>query len=295
MQTRRVIAVLFHEKDRDQQSNGYVVHQLADYWREWGYSVRFIYGVQEFEPADLLFVHVDLSVVPTEYLEFASRYPVTVNGRVSDIRKSRISSNIVTADDEWKGPVIVKSDLNFGGAPESVRNRSYIETRWPLVRKLRSRFDRLRGTEVPFKSTKDYEIYDDLSSVPASRVSDQRLVIEKFLPECIDGVYYTRICQFLGDRLICIRMGSLDPIVKAHNSVSVENIEPHESIGTWRKELNIDYGKFDYVEVNGNTVLLDANKTIGASRSGMNQQIGSKQVAANRQTLAEGIYFYLKV
>ena len=292
MQTRRSIAVLFHEKDRDQQSHGYVLHQLADYWREWGHSVRFIYGVQQFEPADLLFVHVDLSVVPSDYLEFASRYPITVNAGASDIRKSHISANIVSADDGWQGPVIVKSDLNFGGAPELVRSRSNIEARWPIVRKLRSRFDRLRGAAIPFRTAKDYEIYDNFSLVPALRLADQRLVIEKFLPEYEDSLYYTRICQFLGDRLICIRMGSREPIVKAQNSVSVEEIEPDESISKWRKKLHMDYGKFDYVVVDGKSVLLDANKTTGASRSGLNQELGSAQLAENRRRLAEGIYFY---
>jgi hypothetical protein len=118
-------------------------------------------------------------------------------------------------------------------------------------------------------------------------------VIERFLPELEDGLYYTRVYQFLGNRSICLRMGSRSPIVKAHNSVSVERVEPHPQVAEWRKRLNIDYGKLDYVVTNGQPVLLDANKTIGASPSGMNQLISSDQVQANRRTLAEGIHAYL--
>jgi hypothetical protein len=283
------IAVLFHEKDRSQPPQGYIVHRLADYWREWGHAVFFIYGVRHFEPVDLLFVHVDLSVVPSKYLEFASRYPATVNARISDIRKSRISTNIVSAIDEWRGPVIVKSDLNCGGMPEQARSRS----RWPLVRELRAAVERLGGKGRPFQGADDYEIYEELSLVPSSRASDRRLVIERFLPEFESGVYYTRVYQFLGNSWICLRIGSRCPIVKAKNSVSVERVEPHPIVDEWRKKLDMDYGKFDYVMVDGQPVLFDANKTIGASSSGMNELISSEQVESNRRTLAEGIYAYL--
>jgi hypothetical protein len=293
MTTRRHIAILFHEKDRDRPPGGYIVHDLAEYWRQWGHRVHFVYGVRRAEPADVLFVHVDLSVVPDAYLELARRYPVTVNARVSDIRKCRISANLVTADDGWSGPVIVKSDLNYGGMPELIRRRSSLEARWPLVRRLRSRIERWMGTAYPLASAEAYEIYEGRSSVPLARLRDRRLVIERFLPELEDGVYHTRMYQFLGDRWLCLRIGSRSPIVKGHNSVSVEQIEPDPGVAEWRKALNMDYGKLDYVVADGRPVLLDANKTIGASRAGMNQLVSPERVTANRRTLAEGIRVYL--
>jgi hypothetical protein len=297
MTPRRHIAILFHEADRSQPAHGYIVHRLAEYWREWGHGVRFIYGVRRVEAADLLFVHVDLSVVPVEYLEFASKYAVRVNGGVADIRKSRISANIVAADDGWRGPVIVKSDLNCGGMPELMRGRSRLGARWPVVgrlqRKVRARVDAWRGVTKGFEGAEDYEIYEDRSLVPPSHVRDKRLVIERFVPECEDGLYHTRVYQFLGNRWICLRMGSRSPIVKAQNSVRVEQVEPHACVAEWRERLDMDYGKFDYVVVNGEAVLLDANKTIGASPSGMNQLISREEVETNRRLLAEGIYAYL--
>lgn len=92
--------------------------------------------------------------------------------------------------------------------------------------------------------------------------------------------------QFLGDRWLCLRIGSRSPIVKGHNSVSAESIEPHPCVVESRKALNT-------VVADARPVLLDANKTIGASRSGMNQVVSRERVAANRRTLAEGIRVYL--
>ena len=298
MRPKRCIAILFHENYRFRSTRNYILHYLADYWREWGFSVHHIYGVQHFSPADLLFVHVDLSVVPDEYLEFASKYRATVNLGVSDIRKSIISTNIVTQDDGWQGPVIVKSDLNYGGAQEltrrrsKVRSKSIFEAWWPIIRKLRSRINWLRGTANPIGSVSDYKIYDGLSLVPPSRVADQRLVIEKFLPEFENGLYFLRVYEFLGDRWICLRMASRSPIVKAGNCVSIEQIEPHQKIIEWRKSLNMDYGKLDYVMSDGQPVLLDANKTIGASISRVVKLLSSEKVEANWYELAEGIHYF---
>lgn len=297
MTAQRRIAILFHETDRHRPAQGYIVHLLSEYWREWGHDVRFIYGVRQFEAADLLFVHVDLSVVPEEYLEFASRYAVTINGGVDDICKSRISANIVAANDGWRGPVIVKSDLNYAGVPERIRVRSRLEQRWPLIarlqRKVPSRIKAWWEATNVLTSSEDYKIYADLSSVPPARVKDTRMVIERFLPELEDGLYHTRVYQFLGNRWICVRMGSRSPIVKAYNSVRVERVEPDKRVTEWREKLRMDYGKLDYVVVNGKAILLDANKTIGATPSGMNQLISRDEVESNRRVLAEGIYSYL--
>jgi len=297
MRARAKIAVLLHETDQQRPAQRYIVHVLADYWREWGHEVRFVYGVRRAEAADLLFVHVDLSVVPEAYLEFASRYPVTINGGVDDVRKSRISTNLVTAGDGWRGPVIVKSDLNYAGLPEKIRVRSRLETRWPLPGRLLRRMPRkltswFEATDV-FAGPEDYKIYDDGSLVPPAHAKDERLVIERFLPELENGLYHTRVYQFLGNRCVSVRMGSQRPIVKAHNSVRAERVEPHKYVTAWREKLRMDYGKFDYVVINGKAVLLDANKTIGATASGMNQLISREEVESNRRVLAEGIYSYL--
>jgi hypothetical protein len=68
--------------------------------------------------ADVCFVHVDLSVVPPHYIEFASQYPNTINLHITDIRKTSYSRNRVIRGDGYDGPIIVKSSLNSAGLPE---------------------------------------------------------------------------------------------------------------------------------------------------------------------------------
>jgi hypothetical protein len=82
------VAVLFEGWERSFDPAGYLVHDLAQLWREDGLEVVYLYGTDRFVPADLALVHVDLSVVPEPYLEFAARYPIVLNGRVRDIRKT---------------------------------------------------------------------------------------------------------------------------------------------------------------------------------------------------------------
>ena len=77
-----------------------------------------------------LHLMLDLSVVPSNYLEFASLYPVAVNGRLADIRKSHVSANLTAPGDGWDGPVIVKSNLNYRGLPEQVLEGNWAERRW---------------------------------------------------------------------------------------------------------------------------------------------------------------------
>ena len=117
---KKTIAVLFHESRRDRGPRDYAIGALARFWRRDGHRVVFLYGVEKFVPADLVVVHVDLSVVPQEYLDFAARYPAAVNGGVRDVRKSSFSRNRLAAEDSWDGRVIVKSNLNYAGIPERV-------------------------------------------------------------------------------------------------------------------------------------------------------------------------------
>jgi hypothetical protein len=106
------IAVLFHENDRSPSL--YVVDQLAQVWRTDGYEVQYLFGTRRFAPADLLLVHVNLSVVPSNYIQFAKQYQIVINGEISDIRKRKVSSRLLRPGDPWQGRVIVKSDLNLG-------------------------------------------------------------------------------------------------------------------------------------------------------------------------------------
>jgi hypothetical protein len=290
------IVVLFHEGDRHLSTSRYIVHHLATYWREDGHDVQFAFGLSATPPADLVLVHVNLSVVPDDYLALAARYPLALNTGIRDIRKSRVSENLVRPGDAWTGPVIVKSNLNYGGRPEIDLNRSWLERRFARIGRLRDSLRRGLGRPPRIDSPNAYEIYERLDAVPDYRLGDESLVVERFLPEIEGDLYFTRVYQVLGDRWSCTRMGSRSPIVKANESVLVETVEPPPEAKMWRERLGMDYGKLDYVVHDGRPVLLDANKTIGASLyAGARGGVSEAEIANRRRQLAQGLYWYFSI
>lgn len=278
------IVVLFH--DRGTPASRYVVDDLADCWREDGHEVVYLYGTKTFVPADLLLIHVDLSVVPEDYFRFASRYPIALNAQVRDIRKSVISSILTDPHDTWRGPVIVKSDLNYGGGPERVLASSGLGENFHARRLVSRVLTRLSG-RAEFNSWTKYRVFDSIDEVPRSIFRRRDVIVERFLPECENNLFYLRMYQMLGDRWTCTRIGSPKPVFKASTSVSSEAIEPHPEVKKWRKQFNLDYGKIDYVVNNGRPVILDVNKTTGASLA-----VSDARVRAMRRHLAEGLYSY---
>jgi hypothetical protein len=278
---RRTIAILFHEHNRKRHLSSYAIAFLAEFWRRDGHRVHFLFGTSKFVPADLILIHVDLTIVPDQYLEFASRYPIALNSGVQDIRKSRISTNLVRQDDFYPGEVIVKTDLNYGGYPEQMLSGRLSAWNRLLPRRFMRGHDFGSGFG-PFK----YCIYDGLIDVPAATFERNDLVVEKFFPEQEENFFFVRNYEFLGDRSTCTRLASSNPIVNDHTVVRIEEIEPHPEIVQARNRLNFDYGKFDYVVHDGQPVLLDANKTTGADR------ICTPELKARRRRRADGIYFY---
>lgn len=284
MAGRKRIAVLFHEREAQLDHGRYLVDQLAPFWREDGHEVVYLFGTGRFVPADLVFVHVDLSVVPDRYLEFAARYPVAVNGRIRDIRKSRTSRIQVRPGDGWTGPVLVKSDHNYGGESERLFEPSLLE-RHPRLDRLRRRLLRTAGLPQ-IASLRDYRIFERVEDVPALWFRRRDVVVERFVPELEDGLYHFRMYQFLGDRVRCTRLGSPQPVFLPDESTRVESVEPHPEAAAWREELAVDYGKFDYVVHEGRPILLDANKTTGA-------WLRVETSEEERRHHARGLYAYL--
>jgi hypothetical protein len=278
----RTIAILFHENNRKCDLSGYAITFLAKFWQQDGNRVRYLFGTRKFVPADLLLIHIDLSIVPDEYLEFASRYPIALNRATKDIRKSRVSTNLVRGSDSYSGQVIVKSDLNSAGFPEQILRRS--SSRW--MRLLPNHVVPDNADSSSFGASFGYRIYDSLAEVPRTDLERNDVVVEKFLPEKDENLFFIRYYEFLGDRSTCTRLASRDPIVKDQTAVLIGEIDPHPEIVEARKQLNFDYGKFDYVLHDGRPVLLDTNKTTGADR------VSSRELNARRRYRANGIYSY---
>jgi hypothetical protein len=283
---RKRIAILFHANDRSRRPSRYMLAQIAKYWIDDGHEVVHLFGTREFVPADVAILHVNLSRVPEEYIELAQRYPVALNGRVSDIRKSSISRNLLQPHDEYDGEVIVKSDLNFAGRPERKLSSSWISGNSHLARRLWRLKGRLLPRSARFERPAEYRIYARLRDVPRACFENEQLVVEKFLPERTGDLYSVRNLIFLGNRTVCVRLSSSDPIVGIGNIAEIEPVEPHPEILGLREKLRFDYGKFDYVVCDGKATLLDANKTIGVAPS------TDAAREARRRRLADGLYSY---
>jgi hypothetical protein len=282
------IAILLHANDRDANRGRYVVDDLAACWREDGHEVAYLYGVDTDIAADVLLVHVNLSVVPDEYLSFAERFPLVLNGKLRDIRKSAVSAQLVRHDDGWSGPVVVKSNANYGGLPEQILAPTWRNARsgfWYLTRRATRRLTR----RFEVSEWSGYRVYDRRADVPRSYFNRHDLVVERFLPEAADGLFYVRVYQVLGDRWSCTRLASPHPVFKASMSVSSAPVEPHAEVRDWCRRFHVDYGKLDYVVHDGTPVLLDVNKTIGASAKVMDLDL-----KAMRRQLAEGLYSYFR-
>jgi hypothetical protein len=260
------IAIIFHENERIGTARKYAVWHLAEIWRKNNFKIIYLFGIQKYVPADLAILHVDLSVVPDTYIDFASRYPVVLNGEIRDIRKSTFSEIRVTANDAYQGPVIVKSDLNFAGEPERklLGNRlSRLARR--IEYRLASRYLRANPARPRFRLPNDYRIYDSVHSVPREWFNLHDVLVEKFIPEMNEGHYCQRVYHFLGTQGVCVFRRSKDPIVNPSKLVSREKIEVYPEIAERVKRMKFDYGKFDYVMHEGKPILLDANKTPGAA------------------------------
>jgi hypothetical protein len=269
---KKTIALLFHEQDTAASIKNYLIIHYASIWQQQGSRIIVLFGTARFVPADLIILHVDLSVVPESYLEFAARYPIVVNGKIRDIRKSSVSQNLLQHSCDYQGPVIVKSDNNYAGAPEK---RLFPQ--------------QLNAAEQLFKNPLDYHIYPNYAAIPDAIVQLQGIVVEKFLPEIEQGLYHIRFYNFLGKRGNCMRVASTHPIVHINHAVKIEQIPFDSRIEELRRTNNFDYGKFDYVERDGEIVLFDTNKTTGF--------VGSTENPAWREARhfrAMGIYDYFR-
>lgn len=148
---------------------GYFLARLVNEWKTQGIEVLIRQDLSSWTPADVCFVHVDLSVVPSRYIEFAQRYPSTINLHITDIRKRSYSRNRVMRGDGYEGPIIVKTSANSAGEPER-RGKSQL----PLHRiwkKFNRELTRRAPPSIPFQqpsitSKQDYRIFSRTRHAP---------------------------------------------------------------------------------------------------------------------------------
>jgi hypothetical protein len=261
MSSARKINILVHALDPWSGDQYPFLGYLANAWTASGIEVAVVKGPDpELPTSDLLFAHVDLTVTPPAYVEYLRRFPRVVNGRVHDISKRAISSNLLTPRDAYQGRVIVKTNMNYGGIPElmldaaSGRNAMHhgsVQRPWRKVETL---------------DPEAYPVFERLQDVPPGVWHNPHLVVEKFLPEIDGDLFCMRVALFMGDRVRCGRSWSRSPIVKGASIVRSEPIETPAGFKAVRERFGIDYGKIDYVEHAGRIQVIDVNKTPGGLR-----------------------------
>ena len=267
---RASIAILTHQQQglSPKSHLGYI---LRESWAPEGRRVVVHQGLKRPPPADLGFLHVDLTTVPESYRQLGAAYPRCVNGAAPAIAKRRISRHLLGAEDAYDGPVLVKTDLNHAGVPER-RLALASAGRW------RRLVERLRRALPPAWTgcLRDdrYLLFERRSQVPDWVWRAPGLVVERFLVERRGDLYAMHMWFFLGDRDAVGTSLASAPLVKGENTV--QRLPPHEdvpeSLRQRRRELGFDYGKFDYVIVEGEAVLFDASRTPHASRNGLSER-----------------------
>ena len=94
------------------------------------------------------------------------------------------------------------------------------------------------------------------------------LIVEKMSAERdARGDYWLRVWQFFGNRDICYKIRSHEPVIKGSNALERVYFEGvPEKLRRIRAEFGMDFGKFDYTVVDGEPILFDVNKTPGTPR-----------------------------
>ncbi|TGP69455.1 hypothetical protein EN870_33425, partial [bacterium M00.F.Ca.ET.227.01.1.1] len=101
------IAVITHEFDRFQSRRGlllrrdspYMLFDLLEELKRRGHSVHVLAGTAARPEADIAVLHVDATVTPAEYVEYARAFPFCLNIGAADISKRRVSGAVIGRGD----------------------------------------------------------------------------------------------------------------------------------------------------------------------------------------------------
>lgn len=257
----------------------YLLYHLMECWQEAGHRVR-IGPVQRLD-ADLGIVHVDRTCVPAHGLPENPHQRPLLNRSVLDIAKARISQQRVLAADACSGPVIIKSNHNAFGL------REYQLLPVWSARRLRRGLTRLLPWQwVRSLPRGQYPVLENAARVPAWVWQHPDLIVERFLPEREGDAYVLRSWLFFADQEYSVKLYGRQPVVKAGTVQRYEYLHAvPDRLRAIRREMGMDFGKFDYVQVDGQAILLDVNKTPTVARS-------SNRRSANLCRLAAGLAAY---
>ena len=283
------ILILSHRYDRPMGDLGYSINILVDHWRRMGLNVANTLGpsrLRDGGSAAVVVNHVGLTVTPAAYIKFLRRFSRAVNGELTNTSKSAFCQNLVSQPDDYDGSVIVKTELDSGSAGEHAFRPRSGPAAWLRY---------LRGADAGLSKTKKftrsrYLIYDHPDLVPAKFWGNPHFVIQKFQAEMeSEDLFRLRSWYVLGDRDFHVLTVSKKPIVKGHNIIDrwVVDLATPPEMTAMRKAMRVDYGRFDYVIVEGKPVVFDINRTPISTAGAV------AKYAPQWEQLAEGIKSFL--
>lgn len=256
----------------------YLVSQLALHWQKAGH--RITTGPTELVDTDVCICHWDRTVVPKTFLPKNPHGKICLNFDILDISKRNYSILELKKGDEWNGGVIIKSNFNYFG-----------ELEWGMKKK--TRLDKIRRSlsvkywkHVRMLPPKNYPVLDNIREVPNWVWNDPNLLVEKFMPEREGEFYCLRSWLFFGGRGYIFKLFSRDKVIKVKNSTHHEFLdsEPPPELIAFRKKHRIDFGKLDYVVIDGKAIVVDLNKT---------PMMGSDPYTSRMANLSEGLYDFI--
>ena len=254
---------------------------LCGVWRQQGHAVSV--GPTVPPGTDVALLHINTTTIDEAAIPTAPDAVPVLNRHALDISKRLVSKNLVDPDSAYDGAVIVKTDDNCFGGP-----------RWPqsLPHLLTNQLRRVVGPStwrhLRLLPRRDYPVLPSKRDVPDWVWRRKDLVVEKFTPEKDGDFYVLRQWLFLGAREYGTKLYSREPVIKTRNMARYEYVyDVPDFLRAERARLGMDFGKFDYVVVDGQPILLDANKTptVGLkakpSDNLMNLAAGLEDFAAN--------------
>ena len=213
------------------------------------------------------FIHVDLTELPKESREIYKSYPGCINGKATTISRKLYSRVMLNQDDDFDGPVIVKSALNHRGLPELryKKNRNFITKKFYKIRARRIKDYRKKVCPV-------YCIYKSIREVPSETWGDASRIVEKFLPGNLNLPVVKHRYEFFLDVELYTRSTFNSLLCDPAFTTSFEVIDKAPEIVTdVRRSLHLDFGAIDYFMVGNEAYVIDANKTTTLTHDWVNK------------------------
>ena len=250
---QKTIDVIWHRRARRLAPLHWSVEQYAEHWRRDGWRVCHRFGIPRIwhRLADLTLLHVDLSVVPATYRDWAlsaSQRGLVWNARIHDIRKSQVSSNLLVPSDDWTGRVIVKTDRNYGARPEGAQRFSVHKKVW-------------RDAGSPAK--KEYLVKNSLADVPEWAWRSPHWVVERYF-EPPEGASSLWTLTIMGTETELVRFSTDSQDTNNRRRYTAWEVhEADDALRTMVSQLGIEYGRLDLFRIADRWELIDVNKTPG--------------------------------